>query len=114
MIVILILLLMLLIMSVAVAVFAPSARLLAVIAVSILLYVPSCFVWFALQYFQVVPVDHLLKEMFGIYSYQLVGTGLGRLVFFGPPLLPSVILFCSFLLLSKFKRGGEGITNHWT
>ncbi len=92
--------------SVAVAVFAPSARLLAVIAVSILLYVPSCFVWFALQYFQVVPVDTLLKEMFSIYKQQIVGTGLSRLVCFGPPLLPSVFLYCSFLLLSKFKRSG--------
>ena len=105
--VILIILLMLLIMSVAVAVFAPSVRLLAVIVTSTLLYVPSCFVWFALQYFQVVPVDHLLKGMFGIYSHQLIGTWLGSLVFFGPPLLPSVILFCSFLLLAKFKRSGK-------
>ena len=107
MIMILMLLLMLLILCVAIAVFVPSARLMVVILSSILLYVPSYFVWFALQYFQSVPVDRLLREMFGIYTHQLVGTWLGRLVLFGPPLLPSVILFCSFLLLGKFKVVGK-------
>lgn len=100
------LLLVLLILSVAIAIFVRSARLMVVIVASILLYVPSYFVWFGIQYFQIVPVDQLMKEMFGIYTYQLVGTWLGRLVLFGPPLLPSVILFCSFLLLRKSKRGG--------
>jgi hypothetical protein len=107
MIVILMLLLVLLIFGVAMAIFVQPARLMIVIAASILLYVPSYFVWFAIQYFQIVPVDQLMKEMFGIYTHQLVGTWLGRLVLFGPPLLPSVILLCSFLLLSKSKCGGK-------
>ena len=99
MVVILSLLLSALILGIALAIFVRSFRLIAVVVVSMLLYVPSYFVWFALQYFHIVPVDQLMIEMFGIYTYRLVGTWLGSLVMFGPPLLPSVILICLFPLL---------------
>ena len=57
---------MLLIVCVAIAVFVPSARLMVVILSSILLYVPSYFVWFALQYFPIVPVDRYYERCLAI------------------------------------------------
>ena len=75
----------------------------AVAIVSLLIYLPSYFAWYALQYFQVVPVDSLLKQTFGIESHQLVGTGLGALVLFGPPLLPSIVILCWFFLIRRCR-----------
>lgn len=79
------------------------------VIISLLIYVPSYIVWYALQYFQIVPVDSLLRETFGIYSYELVGTPLGALVLFGPPALPSLVMLC-WLFLSR-KRHGQMESN---
>ena len=83
------------------AVFVQQARLLVTVIISILICVPSYFVWFALQYFGIVPVDSLLKQGFGIDSYQLVRTPLRALVLFGPPLLPSIVMLCWFFLFRR-------------
>ncbi len=81
------------------AVFVRRARPVTTVLIAILIYVPSYFVWFALQYLSVVPVDSLLQRALGIDSYQLVATPLGALVVFGPPLLPSIIVLASFFLV---------------
>lgn len=83
------------------AVFVRHARPAATVMISILMYIPSYFIWFALQYFQIVPVDALLRQTFGIESYQLVGTPLGALVLLGPPLLPSIVMLCWFFLARR-------------
>ena len=80
------------------AVFVRKARPVTTVLIAILIYVPSYFVWFALQYLSLVPVDSLLRRALGIDSYQLVGTPLGAFVVFGPPLLPSIIVLVSFFL----------------
>lgn len=74
---------------------------LAMVIIAILLCVPSYFVWFALQYVGVFPVDSLLRQSFGIRSDQLVGTPLGALVLFGPPLLPSIVMLCWCCLIRR-------------
>ena len=81
------------------AVFVRRARPATTVLIAIVIYVPSYFVWFALQYLSVVPVDSLFRRALGIESYQLVGTPLGALVVFGPPLLPSIIVLASFFLV---------------
>ena len=91
-------LLFLFVVGILTAVFVRKARPVTTVLIAILIYVPSYFVWFALQYLNVVPVDSLLRRAFDIDSYQLVGTPLGALVMFGPPLLPSIIILGSFFL----------------
>jgi hypothetical protein len=83
------------------AVFVRPNRPTALVIISIVIYVPSYIVWFALQYFHIVPVDSILRQTFGIDSYQLVGTPLGTLVRFGPPALPSIVMLCWFFLIKK-------------
>lgn len=83
------------------AMFVRHARPVAVVIIAILMYIPSYFMWFALQYFHIVPVDGLLRQTFGVESYQLVGTPLGRLVLLGPPLLPSIVMLCWFFLARR-------------
>ena len=45
--------------------FARRGQRVAFVAVALLLYVPSYFIWFALTYLQIVPVDTLLAQGFG-------------------------------------------------
>ena len=94
-------LLFLLVAGILIAVFVRQARPATTVLISIVIYVPSYFVWFALQYLHIVPVDSLLRWAFGIDSYQLVGTPLGALVMFGPPLLPSIVILGSFFLVRR-------------
>ncbi len=81
--------------------FARQARPMAIVMIAILIYMPSYLTWFALQYLGIIPVDSLLKQAFGIESYQLVGTPLGAFVSFGPPLLPSITMLCWFFLIRR-------------
>ena len=92
-------LLLLLIVGVLGSVFVRQARPLIVVLVSILIYLPSYFVWFTIQYLHILPVDSLLHWAFGVESYQLVGTPLGMLAMFGPPLLPSIVILVWFFLI---------------
>jgi Mg2+/citrate symporter len=94
-------LLFLLVAGILTTVIFRQARPLATVVISILICVPSYFVWFALRYFSIIPVDSLLDKGFGIDSYQLVGTPLGALVLFGPPLLPSIVMLCWFFLIRR-------------
>ncbi len=93
--------LILLLASVLIAEFIRPARSLTIILISVLIYIPSYFVWFALQYLNVVPLDSLLRQAFGIYSYELVDSPLGQIVLFGPPLLPSVVLLLWFFVVRR-------------
>lgn len=88
--------------GIATALFVRQVRPAIIVIISILIYVPSYMVWFALQYFGIVPVDSLLRQTFGIDSYRLAGTPLGALVLFGPPLLPSIVMLCWFQQLNLF------------
>lgn len=81
-----------LLVGILVAVFAGPARPVVFVIVAVVIYVPSCLGWFALRYLQLVPVEAFLAQTFGIESHQLVGTPLGTVMLFGPPLLPSVAL----------------------
>lgn len=83
------------------AVFGRQARPLTTVIISLLICVPSYFVWFVLRYLSIIRVDSLLEKGFGIDSYQLVGTPLGALVLFGPPLLPSIVLLSWFFLIRR-------------
>ena len=94
-------LLFLFIAGIVTAVFVRQARPVVIVIISILIYVPSYLVWFALQYFHIVPVDSLVRHTFGIDSHRLVGTPLGALVLFGPPLLPSIVMLCWFFLIRR-------------
>jgi hypothetical protein len=85
------------------AMFVRQSHPVAIVIISILIYVPSYLVWFALQLFGIVPVDSLLRQTFGIDSYRLVGTPLGALVLFGPPLLPSIVILCWCFLIRRRK-----------
>lgn len=85
------------------ALFVPRARPGAWGLVAVLLYVPSCLVWFVLQYLQVIPVDRLAQAL-GIDAHRLVGPPLGTLVQFGPPLLPSIALLSWVLLRRRAER----------
>lgn len=105
---VLLLLLILLILTIALAVFVPSFRWIAVIIASVLLYIPSLLAWAAMRYFNVVRIEDLLN----VYTHQLVGTWLGSLLHFGPPLLPSIVLLSSFFLVRRFKQDGESTTTH--
>jgi hypothetical protein len=93
--------LILLLTSILIAVFIRPVRLLAVIFISVLIYIPSYFVWFALLYLNIAPVDSLLRQTFGIYSDELVDSLLGNIVFFGPPLLPSVALLLGYVIIRR-------------
>ena len=91
---------LLFIVIVAVAMLAPSFRWLAIVLISVLLYFPSFYVWFALQYFGMVRVEEILN----VYPHELLGTSLGELAFFGPPMLPSLILLFYYFVMRKFNR----------
>lgn len=71
-----------------------------VIAVGVL-YIPMYFVWFVIQYLRIVSVDEFFHRTFGVYSYQLVGTALGAIVQFGPPMLPSIVLLGWLLITGR-------------
>lgn len=88
------------------AVFVQRARPVVTVIISVLIYIPSYFIWFTLQYSGIVTVDSLLKQGFDIDTYQLVGTPLGAFVLFGPPLLPSIIILCWVFLL---RRPGDSV-----
>ncbi len=94
-------LLLALLAGLAAAALVRRARPAAVAIVSLLIRLASCFAWYALQYFQVVPVDSLLRQTFGVESHQLVGTRLGALVLFGPPLPPSIVMLCRLFLIRR-------------
>jgi hypothetical protein len=72
--------------------FVPNARIIAITAGSILLYLPSWFAWWFLTYFRYVDFDKLIAP----YRWTQHGRTVERSWFFGPPLVPSMILllFC--------------------
>ena len=100
-------LLLVLLAGVVAAVFVRRARPAAFVIIAMVIYVPSYFTWFALQYLQVIPVDSFLVQALGINSHRLVGTPLGSVMLFGPPLLPSMALLCWFILTRGMGRTGE-------
>ena len=72
-----------------VGLFVPRARLAAIAAGSVLLYLPSLFAWYCIVYFQYVDFDKLIAPH---HRWTQHGRAVGMLGFFGPPLVPSVIL----------------------
>lgn len=97
---ILLLLLLVLILMMAVAVYVPTFRVVTLLYASFLLYIFSILVWFGLQYFGIVRLTSLLN----VYTHELVGTWLGILVNFGPPLLPPMFLLCIYFIRCKFEK----------
>ena len=71
-----------------VGLFVPRARVAAIAAGSVLLYLPSWFAWWFIIYFQYVDFDKLIAP----YRWTQHGRAVERLWFFGPPLVPSLIL----------------------
>jgi phosphate starvation-inducible membrane PsiE len=66
----------------------PRARLAVIAAGSVLLYLPSLFAWYFLIYFQYVDFGRLIAP----YRWTQHGRAVASLWFFGPPLVPSLIL----------------------
>lgn len=80
------------VIGIVVGLFVPAARLIAIIAGSILLYLPSYFAWWFIIFLRYVDIDKLIAP----YRWTEYGKTVEKLWFFGPPLIPSVILllFC--------------------
>lgn len=94
-------LLLILVVSIAcitVGVLQPKARFLIAIGGSIILYVPSWFIWISLWWFQVVSFNALLARA-GIHNAD---SGWIQILLFLPPLLP-VIVF-NLLLIARRRR----------
>ena len=100
--------LILLLGAVLVAVFVRRARSAVVILISILIYLPSYLLWFAIQYLNLISIDSFLERTFGIYSYEGVGSLFGKIILLGPPLIPSVgLLLWFFIIRDRGSRKGE-------
>ena len=85
-----------------VGLFVPRARLAAIAAGSVLLYLPSLFAWYCIIYFRYVDFDKLIAP----YRWTQHGRAVERLWFFGPPVVPSLILllFCVGKYMYRRRR----------
>ncbi len=102
----LLLVLLLCVACIAIGVVKKKASFLIAFGGSVLLYLVSCYAWFALQWFNVVRVDGLFKRL-GLHR---TGGVWGGLAFFGPPLLPVVIFNLLFIFIRRRKRKGAPLT----
>ena|SRR5918993_3127806 len=84
-----------------VGLFVPRARLAAMVTGSVLLYLPSLFAWYCVVYFQYVDFDKLVAPH---HRWTQHGRAAGILWFFGPPLVPSVILLLFSLGKYMYRR----------
>lgn len=74
--------------TIVVGFFVPRARLAAFAAGAVLLYLPSWFAWWFLIYFRYVDFDKLIAP----YRWTQHKGVVAKLLFLGPPLVPSAIL----------------------
>ena len=100
--VLLIFLLLFLIVSL-VGVLVPRARLAAIVVGAVLLYLPSAIAWWFLIYLRYVDFDKLIAP----YRWTQHGRAVERLWFFGPPLVPSLILLLFSVGKYMYRRRSQ-------
>jgi hypothetical protein len=106
MIVVLLIFFLLCLVVIVVGLFVTSARLPAIAAGSLLLYFPNLIAWWFIIYFRWVDFDKLIAP-YRWTQHQMV---VERLWFFGPPVVPSLILllFCvGKYMIEEGKMEGE-------
>lgn len=96
----LLLVLLLCVACIAIGVVKKKASVLIAFGGSVLLYLVSCYAWFALWWFNVVRVDGLFVRL-GLYR---TGGGWGLVAFFAPPLLPVVVFNWLLIFIRRRKR----------
>ena len=107
MITLLIIFLFLCLVTAVIGFFVPRARLAAIAAGSVLLYLPSWFAWWFLIYFRYVDFDKLIAP----YRWTQHGRAVEIFWFFGPPLVPSAILLlaCTGKYVYRKRRQAKGV-----
>lgn len=100
MITVLLIFFVILIVVIIVGLLVPRTRGAAIVASSVLLYLPSWFAWWFIIYFHYVDFDKLIAP----YRWTQHKGAVETLWFFGPPLLPSAILLLSCVGKHIYRR----------
>ena len=79
----------------------PRGRWFALIGATIIVFLTILIAWWFVLYFQLVPIYRALPGL-GIYRTE---GALGALIFFGPPLVATLVLV---IVASHWKRGAQG------
>ena len=83
----------------------PRGRWLVLIGATIIVFLTTLIAWWFALYFQVVPIHRALADL-GVYRTE---GALGALIFFGPPVVATLVLV---IVASRRKRGTRAGRGH--